>query len=197
MPSSSQSATSTVTLAQVERKENPTSTIASTPTCDLEEPLPLVDAILTPEDMIRKYPIFESDNRWLQSADLTHEILNENRCALDCAKQLWSPVTVSIILIENSTPEKASELVIETRKTLTDVPEITDRPYISELARNAWIAYDYSRREFVFLYSYGSIFVHIVNRPAKRFDDFAGEFDLTYGLGKTQNEKLCASGYEP
>ena len=56
MPSSSQSATATVTLAQVETKEKSTPTIASTPTCDLEEPLPLVDAILTPEDMIRSIP---------------------------------------------------------------------------------------------------------------------------------------------
>lgn len=194
-PPSSPSAT--IATTQMDNAGNSIPTVTSSPRCDSKEPLPLVDAILTSEDMITRYPIFESDDRWLESVDLTRELVDENRCSLDCAKQGWSPITVTIILVKSPTPEKASELVTETRNMLTDAPEITDRPHISQVAPNAWIAYDYSQREFVLLYSYGSIFVHIVNRPHERFDDFAGEFDLTYGLGKTQNEKLCSSGYEP
>jgi hypothetical protein len=174
-----------------------TPTITSTSSCDSTAKLPLVDAVLTSEDMITKYPIFKSDNRWTESVDLTNELLKENNCGVDCAKRLWSPTPVSIVLIESNTPERASELVDETRKTFTNILEITDRPYISELAQNAWVAFDKSRHEFVLLYSYGSIFAQIVNRPAAGFDDFASEFDLTYALGKTQNEKLCSSGYGP
>jgi hypothetical protein len=186
-----------MTPVNVEKKEVFTPPITLTPTCDLRKKLPLVDAILTPEDMIKKYPIFEIGNRWTESTDLTNELLNHDNCSLDCAKRLWSPTAASIILIESNKLEDASALVDKTRKLFTNILEITDRPYISDIAGNAWVAYDYSQQEFVLLYSYNSIFVHITNRPAVGFDDFAGEFDLTYALGKTQNEKLCSSGYEP
>ena len=163
--------------------------------CDSNELLPLVEAILTPDEMINEYPIFESENRWTESTDLTEELVEKNICSLDCAKQLWSPVTVSIVLIESPTLATAQELVNETRKSFDNVLEVTDRPYISDLAQNTWIAYDYTNHEFVLLYSYGSVFIHIVNHPVTGFDDFAGEFDLIYALGRMQKKYLCSSGY--
>jgi hypothetical protein len=185
------------TVVDIETNEVFIPTITSTPRCDSYQRLLLADAILTPDDMIRKYPIFKSDNRWSESNDVTNELVSDKRCLLDCAKQVWSPTTVSITLIQSNSPQEASDFVDEARKTFTNILEVTDRPYLSDLARNAWVAYDYSHDEFVLLYSYDSIFVHIVNRPAFGFDDFAGEFDLIYALGKTQNEKLCSSGHEP
>jgi hypothetical protein len=185
------------TVVNIETNEVFIPTITSTPRCDSNPRLLLANAILTPDDMITKYPIFKSDNRWTESNDVTSELTSDKSCVLDCAKQLWSPTTVSITLIQSSSPQEASEFVDETRKTFTNILEVTDRPYLSDLARNAWVAYDYSHDEFVLLYSYDSIFVHIVNRPAFGFDDFAGEFDLIYALGRTQNEKLCSSGHEP
>ena len=174
-----------------------TPTISSIPMCDSGKQLPLADAILTPEDMIAKYQSFESDHRWTGSADLTNDLLDGNSCTSDCAKRLWSPTKVSVVLIESNSPEEASSRVDETRKMFADLSEIKDRPYISDLGQNVWIAYDFAQQEFILLYSYGSIFVHIISHPAAGFDDFAGEFDLIYALGKAQNEKLCSSGHEP
>jgi hypothetical protein len=181
----------------VETKEILIPTITSIPKCDSNAGLLLADAILTPKDMIEKYPIFEADNRWNESVNLTNELLKENGCGVDCAKLIWSPGIASITLINRNTREEANELVDVTRKTFTDILEITDRPYITDLAQNAWVAYDKSQHEFVLLYSYGSIFAQIINRPDAGFDDFAGEFDLTYALGRLQNEKLCSNGYDP
>jgi hypothetical protein len=171
----------------------PTNTV--TPSCNFNKKLSLVDAILTSEDMITKYPIFKIGDRWTESIDLTNELTKENLCQSECAKQLWSPTKVSIVLINNTTIEEANKHINDIRQSFTNILEITDRPYISDIASNAWVAYDYSNQEFVLLYSYGTIFVHIVNRPAVGFDDFAGEFDLIFALGKTQNEKLCKSGF--
>jgi hypothetical protein len=171
------------------------STISSE--CVSNTQLSLNRAILTSDDMIKEYPTFETEKRWIESVDLTNEIMNQNGCSLDCAKLNWLPTKVEITLIEKDLPTETNELILETRSTFTNILELTDRPSLLNLASNAWAAYNYSQHEFVLLYSYGSIFVSIKNRPAFGFDDFAGEFDLTYAIGKTQNEKLCISGYEP
>ena len=171
-------------------------TVVSTE-CSSYSQLPLNRAILTVDDMLKAYPIFESENRWTESIDSTDEVMNQQMCDVGCSKQVWHPTTVEILLIEKSKDAEADEFVLETSKTYTNILEITDRPYLSDLAPNAWISYNYSKNEFVLLYSYGSIFVQIINRPYLGFDDFAGEFDLTYAIGKTQNKKLCTSGYEP
>jgi hypothetical protein len=171
-------------------------TVVSTE-CSSYSQLPLNRAILAVDDMLKAYPIFESENRWTESIDSTDEAINQQMCDFDCAKQTWHPTTVEILLIEKSNDAVTDEFVLDISKTYTNILEITDRPYLSDLAPNAWISYNYSQSEFVLLYSYGSVFVQIINRPYFGFDDFAGEFDLTYAIGKTQNKKLCASGYEP
>jgi len=165
--------------------------------CSSYSQLPLNRTILTVDDMLKAYPIFESENRWTESIDSTEEVINQQICDFDCAKQVWDPTTVEILLVTKSKVTEADQLVLETSKTYTNILEITDRPYLSNLAPNAWISYNYSQSEFVLLYSYGSVFVQIINRPYPGFDDFAGEFDLTYAIGKTQNKKLCGSGYGP
>ena len=163
-------------------------------------PTSLSSAILTPNDATTQYGGL--DGYFGDVIDVTSELLSDNSCSLDCAKQVWSagkdgPWLLTITLIKSQSAKKAQELVDNIRAMFTNADDLSNRDSIAYLPQNTWSAYFRAKNEFVLTNSYGQVFVLLISQPNSNFDDFAGEFDLISLISRLQMEKLSSNGYTP